>query len=185
MHAFACLYTALHSTADFGAFCAQVGLRGCVERVHKHARHGGMSWRGRGRQAIRQVATSTAISASIFQPERPKPTSTASPTLTSRDDFATNFCYWNQMRDSAQGHVLQLVEAFLSRSATYKPTHAFARLGSRSSFLRSTLTHPPTSRQVPAGMQGRHPPRPLLPGNSEAATRGCTTTSTSWTARGR
>ncbi len=33
------------------------------------------------------------------------------------------FRYRNQMRDSAQGHVLQLVEAFLSRLATYKPTH--------------------------------------------------------------
>ncbi len=32
------------------------------------------------------------------------------------------FFYRNQMRDSAQGHVLQLVEAFLSRLATYKPT---------------------------------------------------------------
>ncbi len=71
---------------------------------------------------IRQAATSTAISASVFQPERPKPTSTASSTSTSRDGFGTNFCYRNQMRDSAQGHVLQLVEAFISRLATYKPT---------------------------------------------------------------
>ena len=122
LHAFACLYMALHSTADFETFCTQVGLRGGVQRVHKHTRHGGVSWRGRDRQPIRQAATRTAISANVFQPERPKPTSTASPTSTSRDGFGTNFCYRNQMRDSAQGLVLQLVEAFLSRLATYEPT---------------------------------------------------------------
>jgi hypothetical protein len=124
LHAFACLYMALRSTADFETFCTQVGLRGGVQRVHKHTRHGGVSWRGRGRQPIRQAPTSTAISASVFQPERLKPTSTASPTSTSWDGFGTNFCYRNKMRDSAQGLVLQLVEAFLSRSATYKPTHS-------------------------------------------------------------
>ncbi len=50
--------------------------RGGVYRVHKHARHGGVSWRGRARQTIRQATTNTAISASVFQPERAKPTST-------------------------------------------------------------------------------------------------------------
>jgi hypothetical protein len=85
--------TAIRSTADFEAFCTQVGLRGGVYRVHMHARHGGVSWRGRGRQPIRQAATSTAISASVFQPERAKTTSTASPTSTSRDGFGTNFRY--------------------------------------------------------------------------------------------
>ena len=91
LHAFACLYMALRSTADFETFCTQAGLRGGVERVHKHARHGGVSWRGRGRQPIRQAATSTAISASVFQLKRPKPTSTAAPTSTSRDGFGTIF----------------------------------------------------------------------------------------------
>ncbi len=37
-----------------------------------------------------------------------------------RDQY---FRYRNEMRDSALGHVLQFVEAFLSRLATYKPTH--------------------------------------------------------------
>jgi hypothetical protein len=69
-----------------------------------------------------------------FEPVRAKPTSTASPTSTSRDGFGTNFCYRNQMRDSAQEHVLQL-EAFLSRLATYKttrtPAHPNAPTGRR------------------------------------------------------
>ncbi len=68
LQAFACLHTALRSAADFEAFSTQVGLRGGVDRVHKHARHGGVSRRGRGRQPIRQAATSTAISASVFSP---------------------------------------------------------------------------------------------------------------------
>jgi hypothetical protein len=51
----------------------------------------GVSWRGRGRQPIRQAATSTAISASVFQRDRAKPTSTVSPTSTSRAGFGTNF----------------------------------------------------------------------------------------------
>jgi hypothetical protein len=51
--------------------CTQVGLRGGVDRVHKHARHGGVSWRGRGRQPVRQAATSTAVSASVFSPSEP------------------------------------------------------------------------------------------------------------------
>jgi hypothetical protein len=51
LHAFVCLYAALRYTADFGAFCTQVGLRGGVYRVHKHARHGGVRWRARGQAA--------------------------------------------------------------------------------------------------------------------------------------
>jgi hypothetical protein len=74
LHAFACLYAALPSTADFEAFCTQVGLRGGVYRVHKHARHGGVSRRGRGRQPIRQAAASTA---NVFQPAQAKMTSTS------------------------------------------------------------------------------------------------------------
>jgi hypothetical protein len=88
--AFARLRIPVHG-ADFEAFCTQVGLRGGVYRVHKHARHGGVSWRGRGRQPIRQAATSTTISASVFQSEHAKLTSTASPTSTSRDGFGTIF----------------------------------------------------------------------------------------------
>jgi hypothetical protein len=66
-----------------GAFCTQVGLRGGIDRDHKHARHGGVSWRGRG-GPIRQAATSTASDFS-------RHASTASPTSTSRDGFGTNF----------------------------------------------------------------------------------------------
>jgi hypothetical protein len=58
---------ALRPTADFGAFCAQVGLRDGASCVHEQARHCGVSRRGRGRQPIRQVARSTAISASLLQ----------------------------------------------------------------------------------------------------------------------
>jgi hypothetical protein len=99
-----------------------VGLRGGVDRVHKHARHGGVSWRGRGRQPIRQAATSTAISASVFSPS-----DLSRHRLHRRHRHHGMFSgpifrYRNQMRDSAQGHVLQLVEAFLSRLATYEPT---------------------------------------------------------------
>jgi hypothetical protein len=165
---------ALRSTVDFETFCTQqVDLRGGVDRVHKHAMVG-VSWRGRGRQPIRQAATSTAISASVFQHERPKPTSTASPTSTSRDGFGTNFCYRNQMRDSdnknakhvpgrnhafdsAQGHVLLIVEAFLSRLATYKPTH---RRSSAAPAPGSAVgSHPlPTAHRPPLPL-----PRPRTP----------------------
>jgi hypothetical protein len=63
---FACRCPARRSTADFEAFCAQVGLcGGAVYRVHKHARHGGVSWRGRGRPPFRQAATSTDLSSSV------------------------------------------------------------------------------------------------------------------------
>jgi hypothetical protein len=171
LHTFACLYTALRSNPDFEAFCTQVGLHGGVYRVHKHARHGGVSWRGRIRHPIRQAATSIASSASVFQPEQTKPTSTASPTSTSRDGFATNFRYRNQMRDSAQGHVLQLVEAFLSRLAPYKPTHpALGELLFRcasysttrqpdsqrrpSRFAPSALQPPPALVQLARGREG-------------------------------
>jgi hypothetical protein len=151
-------------------FCTQVGLRGGVERVHKHTRHGGVSWRGRGRQPIRQAATSTAISASVCESKRPKPTSTASPTSTSRDGFGTNFCYRNQMRDSAQGLVLQLVEAFLSRSATYKPTPPTSRASGnvlqlvRSlSFQVGHLTNPPPSVHHRSGSLIPSPPKASRP----------------------
>jgi hypothetical protein len=43
------------------------------------------------------------------------------------------------MRDSPQGHVLQLVEAFLSRSATYKPTHSLTHPALRSGGDRQGL----------------------------------------------
>jgi hypothetical protein len=89
-------------------------------RVHKHARHGGVSWRGRGRQPIRQAAT--AISASVFSPSD---LSRHQLRRRHRHGFGTNFCYQNQMRDSTQGYVLQLVEAFLSKLAIYKPTWCF------------------------------------------------------------
>jgi hypothetical protein len=45
LHTFACLFPALHSIADLGPFCTQVGLCGGVYRVHEHARHGGVSRR--------------------------------------------------------------------------------------------------------------------------------------------
>jgi hypothetical protein len=64
-----------------------VGLCGGVYRVHKHARHGGVSRRGRGRQPIRQAATSTATAASVFQLARASPISTSPPTSTSTSDI--------------------------------------------------------------------------------------------------
>ncbi len=61
---FTCLFSAIRSIADFGAFCVQVGLHGGVYCVHEHALHCGVTSRsGRGRQPIRQAATSTALSA--------------------------------------------------------------------------------------------------------------------------
>jgi hypothetical protein len=58
---------------------------------HRPVPYTGPGQAARDRQPIRQAATSTAISASVFQPERAKPTSTTSPTWTSRDGFGTNF----------------------------------------------------------------------------------------------
>ena len=68
-----------------GAAPAERGLEEYgVYRVHEHARLSDVS---RGRQPIRQAATSTAISASLFPPERAKTTSTSSPTSTSPSDI--------------------------------------------------------------------------------------------------
>ncbi len=93
LHAFACLFAALRSTADLGSFCTQVGLRGGVYRVHKHAQHGGVSRSGRGRQPIRQAATSTAISASVFQHARARTTSTSDITEWFGDFFVIGITY--------------------------------------------------------------------------------------------
>jgi hypothetical protein len=94
-----------------GAFCTQVGLCGGVYHVHKHAQHGGVSRRGRGRQPIRQAATSTALSASIFQHARARPTSSSPPTSTSTSDITGWFRdffvlrYRNHMPDSIPGNM--------------------------------------------------------------------------------
>jgi hypothetical protein len=62
------------------------------------------------------------VSASVFQSERAKRTSTTSPTSTSRDGFGTLFVVGIKMRDSALGKCLATrPKPFLSRSATYEP----------------------------------------------------------------
>jgi hypothetical protein len=86
---------------------------------------------GAGSQPIRQAATSTAISSSVFQPERPRTTSTTSPTSTSRDGFGTLFVIGMKCVISASGNVLQLVRSLsfgVGYLRTHTPSHAPSRL---------------------------------------------------------
>jgi hypothetical protein len=89
---------------------------------HKHALHGGVRWRGGGRQPLRQAATRTAVSASVYQPARAKPTSPSSPTSTSRAGYGTLFVIGIECVIPPSGMACNSSEAFLSRLATYEPT---------------------------------------------------------------
>jgi hypothetical protein len=71
------------------------------------------------------------------------------------------------MRDYAQGHVLQLVEAFLSRLATYKPTHSGRSTGTAHRNPAAFFRLGTVFREVPPGLspdRGRncHRYRPLV-----------------------
>jgi hypothetical protein len=57
------------------------------------------------------------------------------------------------MRDSAQGHVLQLIEAFLSRLAAYEPTFNVAvHLPLAASHTPTVLSLLPLARDRPSGL---------------------------------
>jgi hypothetical protein len=61
-------HTQLSKNTMVSLLAAQLSkkIRGGVYYVHEHVRHCGVSRRGRGRQPIRQAATGTAISVSVF-----------------------------------------------------------------------------------------------------------------------
>ncbi len=91
-----------------------------VYRVHTHAQHGDVSRRGWGRQPIRQAATSTATSASVFKTTSTLTTSTSPSNITGwfRNLFFIGIPY---LIPSPGTCLANSSEAFLSRLATYEP----------------------------------------------------------------